>query len=538
MSTSFRSFAALAVGLLAGSLLSAQGESGQEPGSPSGTKAEREILAEIEKVKAETSDLRTELLRGLRLDGQPIDPAKLRRETVYLAGTNLIELKILEFIVDEWRDRMIKDEGKDPADFAVDDTEVEKELRANLNTFAVQHPGLDFWEVVRAQTGIPREQYVRQRKVTMLFDKVFFPGPAENWPAITQEAIKAGSKGAQGGDFMEGLKKNETIPPFFLDMVRKMLITQLKDWSVIRYSSDGLPPSIVLEVNERQWPTDEAFEQVKAGLFIQDMEKAVSEILIREALSRELEKHDALLGDAEFTAQFAEYRKQFDNTLFNTEMIARAFKGYPTLEAFRSRWRLMQSFENMIAKRINDDALKAHAEAHSRFFSDGSVNVDVIAFMGRDRRSGVWVPGGMAAAKQRAIECKELIDSGKWTFDQALEAKGEYFDNVDKERGRLGKKPLNELRRSLHESEYTDLLHGFSLAYHLFYEAEVGKVTEPLKGPEAWYIARVNQQGPASGPTDIRNARTRDLVKQDFLTHEFFEWSKDVMSRVKVSRGE
>ena len=251
------------------------------------------------------------------------------------------------------------------------------------------------------------------------------------------------------------------------------------------------------------------------------------------ALKQALVKANAYLDPEAFRTQFAEYRKQFDSTLFNTEMIARAFKGYPTLEAFRTRWRLMKSYEDMIAQEVNDDNLQAHADAHKRFFADGNVNVDVIAFMGKDSRSGAWQPNGMIGARERAAKVLADIKAGTLTFDKALEAKGEYYLQ-DKERGRLGGKSYNELRRSLRESEYSDMLTGFSLGYYVFYTADVGTVLGPVKGTEAWYLVRVNSRAPAKKPVSVKDQRTRDLVKQDYLVHRFLEWSRQVLDKAKL----
>ena len=145
-------------------------------------------------------------------------------------------------------------------------------------------------------------------------------------------------------------------------------------------------------------------------------------------------------------------------------------------------------------------------------------------------RTGTWQPDGMAAARKRADAAMAMIKKGDKSFDQVLESKGEYFAQ-DKERGRLGAKSFNELRRSLRESEYSDLLKGFSLGYFIFYDAPVGKTVGPVKGPEAWYLVRVNARAPAKQPVSVKEARTRELVKQDFLTHRFLEWSKKVLEK-------
>ena len=530
----------LCVLLLAGTILHPL--TAQDPDPQAATNAKEQAIIDATNVaKAKSDEIRDQLLGGIEVNGKKLTPKELKRETVFLTGTNLIELKILEFILEEWKERLIKDEGKKPEDFVVKDETIIKELKDNLKEFAIKYPGLDFWEVVRSQTGISKNSYIHQRRVTAMFDKVFMPGPADQWPEITAEAVKAGSNGTDGEAFWEGLKKNgrddkgkaREMPVFWNGMIRKLLVTQLKKWSDIKYPADGLPPEVALEVNGRKWNTDDAFEQVKEGLFVQDMSTAVSELVVREVLKQELIRNSAYIGDKEFRESFKDYRKQFDSTLFNTEMIARAFKGYPTLQAFRTRWRLMKSYENMISKEVNDDVLQAHADQHKRFFSDGSVNVDVITFMGKDQRSGVWVPDGMAQAKMRAEACLAMIEKGEKTFDQALDARGEYF-TIDKERGRLGNKSLNELRRTLGESEYTDILHGFSLGYFIYYTAEPGKVIGPIRGPHSWFITRVNSRTPAKSEVSVKDERTRELIKQDFLTHRFFEWSKQVMAKADI----
>jgi hypothetical protein len=510
----------------------------QDPGKAA---EQQKLVEEIQKAKDLRQQIVSDLLKSIEVNGKELPADSLQRETVFLAGNNLIELKILEFMVEEWKARLIKEEGKKEADFAVDIKVVEEEIKKNLNEFAMKYPDLDFWEVVRSQTGVSKDRYLHQRTVTMVFDKVFMPGAPDQWPAISVEAIKAGANGSDGEAFWDGLKKNskgpdgkaKPMPAFWLDMIRKMLVTQLKKWSDIKFPADGLPGDVVLEVNGRRWMTSDAFEQVKEGLFVQDMETAVSELVCREALRQELAKAGTYLSDKDFREQFTEYRKQFDSTLFNTEMIAKAFKGYPTLEAFRTRWRLMKSYEDMIAKEINDDSLQAYAEKHDRFFADGSVNVDVIPFLGRDSRSGAWRPNGMSAALKRAEKVLAGIKGDRESFDKALEASGEFYTQ-DKERGRLGGKSYNELRRSLRENEYTDLLKGFSLGYFVFYEGAVGKVLGPIQGSEAWYLVRINGRTPAKKPVSVKEARTRDLVKQDYVAYRFLEWSKKVLETTKL----
>ena len=117
-------------------------------------------------------------------------------------------------------------------------------------------------------------------------------------------------------------------------------------------------------------------------------------------------------------------------------------------------------------------------------------------------------------------------------FDAALSQHAEFFANDDK-RGHLGFLPLNQLKQQLRESEFTQLLDGFSLAEYLFFEAEVGKTLGPIQGPDGWFIARVNTRTPARRKIDVKVERERDLVREDFITCRFFTWAAEVIGRAK-----
>jgi hypothetical protein len=315
-------------------------------------------------------------------------------------------------------------------------------------------------------------------------------------------------------------------------LCRQWVTRQLKKWSDIRFPADGLPPEVALMVNGRSWSTDAAFEMVRPALFQQDIERAMLEVVIRAALRQELDKQQASLTDEEFRKDFEEYRKDYDNTPFTTEVIAVHFKGYPSLEAYRQRWRLIRAFEKMIAKDINDENLQAHADKYKRFFSDGTANVDTIQFFAKDAKSGAWVPNGFEGARKRATEAYEAIQGGA-SFDDIHGQRGEYF-STDNEKGRLGAKSLNQIRQSLRENEFSDLLLGYSIGTDAFYDAPIGKVIGPLRGTEGYYLIRVNARTPAHTAVVVTDARTRELVKQDYVSHRFLAWANDVVAKATI----
>jgi hypothetical protein len=521
-------------------LLCSTGVTVAQTAATEATPQELELREQIRKLQAQVDEQRVADLKAVTVNGETLPPEVVLREAIYLVGAKQVEARIADFFIEEHLQEAISG-GRDKKEFEVTDDEIVKDIEKIVEEFRKQNPGIEFWEAVRAQFGMDKDRFLHTRRQTILFDRVFFPGPANGWPVITREAIIASASGGDGKGFWDNLEKasvNPTdgapreLPAFWMQLCRGWVQKQLKTWSDIRYPSDGLPQDVCLRVNGKDWKTSEAFELVRHGLYTQDVERAMTEVVIREALKQELAKAGNYMSDDEFRAQFDEYRKQFDETPFTTEVIAVNFKGYPSLEAFRQRWRLMRSYERMIEKEINDDNLKAHAQRFSGFFGDGQVNVDVIQLLARDSQTGAWITDGHAKAEERAKAVMTAIEGGLG-FDDALTQKGEYYAN-DKERGRLGAKSLNQLRQQIRETEFTDLLNGYSIGHFLFYEAEPQKVYGPLHGPEGWFIARVNARTPARTQVTVDNDRTRELVKQDYVSYRFMQWANEVVAKSDI----
>jgi hypothetical protein len=502
----------------------------------------KQLQRDVDKLNETLVDERARLLSELKVNGKQLDPREVMREAVYLAGGKLVEAKVANFFILEELQKQVESGARKAEDFVVTDEEVMEKLAPMKSEFETKNPGVDFWEVVRSQYGLSRETFLEQRKESELFDRVFFPGSPKDWPVITQEAIKAQTQSEQGGKFMDQLAKAtegadekgqpKKLPEFWVNMMRQFVQKGLRGWSDIRYASNGLPSDIVLKVNAYEWKTQEAFDFIKKGLFVQDLERAMQEVAVREALRQEIVAKGAWMSDEEFQRRYDEYRQPYDSTPFTVEVIATRFKGYPCLEAFRSRWRLISSFSDMIKNDITDENLQKHADARAAFFADGQADVTLLPFQGRSPKTGAWEPDGMEQAKVRCEAVFAALDKKEMTFDQALDKHVEFFSN-DEKRGKLGMLPLNQLRQQLRESEFTQLLDGFSLAEFLFFEAEVGKTIGPIASADGWFIARVNSRTPARRKIDVTQQRERDLVKEDYITTRFFTWAAEVIGRTK-----
>lgn len=500
------------------------------------------LRREVNRLADQLVDERAKLLTELKVNGKQLDAKEVMREAVYLTGGKLVEAKVANFFILEELKKQIETGNRKAEDFLVTDDDVMTQLAPMKSEFETKNPGVDFWEVVRSQYGLNKETFLEQRKEAILFDKVFFPGAPKDWPDITKEAIKAQTQSDQGPRFLEQLEKAtegldekgqpKKLPDFWVNMMRQFVQKGLRSWSDIRYASHGLPSDVVLKVNDLQWSTQEAFDFIKKGLFVQDLERAMQEVVVREALRQELTQKGAYISDEEFLRRYDEYRQPYDSTPFTVEVIATRFKGYPCLEAFRARWRLITSFSDLIKSEITDENLQAHADKRGAFFADGQLDVSLIPFQARNPKTGAWEPDGMTAAKARCEAVFAALEKKEMTFDQALDKHTEFFSNDDK-RGRLGLLPLNQLKQQLRESEFTQLLDGFSLAEYLFFEAEVGKTIGPIAGADGWFIVRVNTRTPARRKIDVKVERERELVREDYVTVRFFDWAKGVIGRAK-----
>jgi hypothetical protein len=261
--------------------------------------------------------------------------------------------------------------------------------------------------------------------------------------------------------------------------------------------------------------------------------RAQIDIVLQTALRQELTKKGAWLGDDEYRKEFEEYRKPYDATPFTVKVLAMSFKGYPTFEVYKARWRLERSFEKMIAKEVNDENLAKHLERAKNFLADGRLSVQIIRIPAFDDATGTWKEAGFEKARQVADSVMDEIEQGKSDWAAAM-AKHSKWPEQQKDQGTYHGKSLNELRTELRENEYTDFIHGYSVGEILFFDAKVNSVVGPLRGQDAYYIAKIVDRSPATGSMSIEDKNQRDLIKQDYVSHRFVAWANEVAGRTEV----
>ena len=154
----------------------------------------QKLLAEIQATKDQTLQVRSQAIRPMKVNGVEVSPDRFRREAIFLVGAKTVEAKIAELFVAQEIQQLVAS-GRDAKDFEITDDEVIADVAGVVEQFRLQNPGVEFWQAIRAQFGMDRERFLSQRKQTKLFDRVFFPGPANEWPLITKEAIMASATG-------------------------------------------------------------------------------------------------------------------------------------------------------------------------------------------------------------------------------------------------------------------------------------------------------------------------------------------------------
>ena len=65
-------------------------------------------------------------------------------------------------------------------------------------------------------------------------------------------------------------------------------------------------------------------------------------------------------------------------------------------------------------------------------------------------------------------------------------------------------------------------------------EAKEGQVVGPLRCNDGYVICKLVSRVPPGGAVNIEDPKTRDLVKQDYITSRFLKWASEVAAKVTV----
>jgi len=508
------------------------------------------LTARAEALRAEVESLRRAAgAYGLRINGEEVPPVAMMRSFVYLYGTKYLERKIRDFLVaDELEFR--RKAGNPLENLVVGTAEVAKEIDDLRGQLAERNPGKDPDALFRL-LGFTLDELWSDQESWRLFDKVFLPDEPDEWPESTRQAL-ASAGGQQFVDqIVDGLKKAKEadptapMPPFYRQLFRQWIQKELRKVSNVKMASGGIPPEIVLAVNDWTLPTEEAFRSVSPLVTPYDRERVLAWLLWTTATRQALKGEGAYASDEEFAVAFEEHEGPYKDSPLNIEMVATAFKKFPSYELYKEHFRIRKSYEKKIESEITDEALRSHLDRVRDFLGGGRVDAQVILLSARDWNDWSWKgPDAFEAARTRADEVMAALQKGE-SFEALLDRYSEFWtpapgdpsqpqQQPQPNGGRFGLQEKNNLRTLLGETEFDTVLRGYSIADLLFHDTKVGEIVGPLRGPFGYYVARVVAKVPGHRGIDLAQENQRQLVREDYVNQRLLDWSNGVITKSSV----
>lgn len=495
----------------------------------------------------------------LTVNGQVVREAEIRRELVYAIGSAQLESQKLDVLIQEEIDRRVK-AGEDAAKFAVSDEERTRLEKEAVDQMKSTYPDIELDAILKGNF-LTKEGFYRTVSQTLRFDKVFLPDDPNAWPITTVNAIKANA----GEDFITRLK--ETQPEreknladgaspeqkqgqmMFKTIMRKMVIQSLNEGSDVKTASSGLPVDVAAMVNGKAIKVDDVYAVVNTLVTPSDVARTRKWIAKVTAVEQALRQAGKYLSEDEFRAAFAEHKAPYDQSPFKLDMIATAFKRFPSMDAYMRYFRLLKSYERMIAAELDDAHLGAHLEKRANLLLGlGRVNCEFILCSAYDFPKAKWKPDGWTQAEARSVEvAKELASAGGDNWSAVLEKYSEFWDPPAPQgqvgspaptntlnKGRFGLTNRNELLQKLSESEYLTFVEGSTIGDYVFFDQEAGTLGGPFRGPYGYYITRVTSRTPPQKTFSLAEPTQRDLVTQDYLAVRLAEFGQQVFEAADV----
>src|SRR5262249_51814234 len=185
----------------------------------------------------------------------------------------------------------------------------------------------------------------------------------------------------------------------------------------------------------------------EAGIADDRIARHCLEQLVLTVLREQLEKKKAWLDDDDYKAAYADYAEPYDKTPFTVKVIATRFKGYPSLEDFQQRWRVVESVARSLPKDAFDDkALAAEADRSRDLLSGSGIEVELWF---HEAKAGSQGQRDFAAALQKAEATRAAVATAK--DGKAALAEDVVHSHLGVDMPVL----LNPLRQQLRESECT-----------------------------------------------------------------------------------
>lgn len=465
---------------------------------------------------------------------------------------------------------------------AVTDAELELEYGRAVDEFLVRNPGRGL-EAELGRAHRSSTWFRDELRVQLEFDKLFFPEPPHEWPDETWDALadflgddatltprERHARVGMGG--WQSLRANE---PLRLDELRARVRAHLETTCRFRIAPEGLAPGLALTADfdgddcaDASVTIEELWEEVRDSVEPWETVEIRRWLATCHATRQQLESEGARVTEAERT-RAAELLRERGTIAFGTSAAgtANARFPWPAMHAeyfvLSEIWRARTARERA-TQLAAADAPDEHVRRASWKHAGATVNVEVLLVPALDIPRNRWIEGGWSAARARATELLTRIAENErsWLaraaqrgtgravepfvfWNRLLDEESGWWDPPDPRGGVLERAPRNhgrfyertwgELRTLLGETEYTDWVHGDSLAERVFFELEPGEhVTGPWRCALGWCLVRVGARQPPARLLDAADPRDRLAIDDDEQCAAFAEYTRAARSRVTI----
>ena len=521
-------------------------------GSPQPTQVAADSPEPIEAVAEVALD---DALPDLVVNGEVISAAAVRRELAYRLGRRQIDTRKLAIFLD----REIERQGLTKDDFDVD-ADVDTVIESGRQNMKKEFGDRLTEEQILANNKLDVTSWRDQTRLALLFNRVFLPENPENWPPATVDALASALGGEERETFMQqmidGFKKrkadgntgSETSQQqlMFNMMLRGPIMQSLQESSDIKTAQDGIPAELVMTIDGAEIRTDDVFAEIEKNLAPIEWQRTRLWLAKSAAMRHSLEKLGAYLDKDAFQAIWDELEGKHKDTIFPIEQVVMTFKKFPSMSAYKSFYRGLQSYRELIKDEINDENLTKHLDRINRLMGLEQVDAEVILLSAFDYTLSSWKENGWETAKERAIKVsRELAGGADW--DELLMENSDYWDppvpaskqgeaatGSRRNRGKFGPKNRNTLLQMVDENEFEIFLTGSSVGDTIFFDIETDTYGGPYKGVHGYYIAKVKSRIPANKSYTLDDPGQRESIELDYLQVRFTQFAAKAMAEAEI----
>ncbi len=386
----------------------------------------------------------------------------------------------------------------------------------------------------------------------------------------------------------EPLPKEDAIYTTMMRQIVRDAMFATIDWKT---SFDGLPSDLVLTADrdfdgkpELVVRTADLWEKVKDTVSPTEVDEAKRWFITSRATHDRLQKENALLDDAERATKLDELKQQFVGTFFNIDIMAMQTYFFPSTETYLEYHMLLEGYRKKVAPELVQQesgdiapVLRAHLDAANRIMGLGQVDVEIMLISAFDIPNFHWKKDGWVEAKKKAEAIKAQLDANtaEYNAERAKRAQAqaegkeyvaekevvepyrfwsdmlnehsEYWDPPSpegpgkrgsdvsmKNRGRFSLRYRNDLQGFVGETPYSHWVTGASITDYVFADQAENTVAGPFRGPQGYYLTRVQRRTPPTRPLNLGDPKHVDLLRDDYVRTSFIDYSEEARKAADV----